>query len=64
MKEFIASYFSGVLTIRNRRTNEVIKEYLHNQELANEYLDIIHMNNKEFRPRKHGKLTTYNMYKL
>lgn len=62
MKRYIASYFSGVLTIRDRKTNKITKKYLHNQELANSYLDLVQMFNKNIRQKKHGKLITYNIY--
>lgn len=57
MKRYIASAHRGVVTIRDRLTNETKKISLHNQDLENWFIEKVKSFNYNINTRKNGKLS-------
>lgn len=57
MKRYIASAHRGVVTIRDRLTNETKRISLHNQDLENWFIDKVKSFNYNINTRKNGKLS-------
>lgn len=57
MKRYIASAHRGVVTIRDRLTNETKRISLHNQDLENWFIEKVKSFNYNINTRKNGKLS-------
>lgn len=57
MKRYIASAHRGVVTIRDRLTNETKRISVHNQDLENWFIEKVKSFNYNINTRKNGKLS-------
>lgn len=58
MKRYIVSAHRGIVTIRDRLTNETKRISLHNQDLENFFIEKVKLFNYNINIRKNGKLKT------